>query len=156
MLGQQLDIHEYNSLFNPEETRLVSPGKQQVQIMYLLWMWHWMWKQKNRTLRREVLASTRFLLNGSETLRRKVHWVLKEILHCHRKSESHYSTQIHKMLSHVTQMVIPTWYLVVGTCKEDGNDYEDAWEGAAWAGFGCVGCEMVTAKSMKYSVKLDW
>lgn len=63
------------------------------------------------------------------------------------------------MLSHVTQMVMPTWYLVVGTCKEDINDDEDAWEGAAWAGFGkgvWVGCEMVTAKSMKYSVKLDW
>lgn len=63
------------------------------------------------------------------------------------------------MLSHVTQMVIPTWYLVVETCKEDGNDYEDAWEGAAWAGFQkgvCVGCEMVTVKNMKYSVKLDW
>lgn len=86
---------------------------------------------------------------------KKVHWALKEILHCHRKSESHYSTQIHKMLSHVTQMVIPIWYLVVGTCKEDSNDYEDAREGAAWAGFQkgvCVGCEMVAAKSMKYSV----
>jgi hypothetical protein len=53
------------------------------------------------------------------------------------------------------------WYLGVGACKEDNNDYEDAWAGAVRAELRkqCV----VFVKwwqwrvgSMKLSVKLDW